>query len=141
MFIDSNNLFGEKQAVGAAATVASTNVIDLGAKRDIGAGMQLYIYALVTTAIGAGGKITISLQEASDSDFTADVSTIQEVGVFSASAKVGSEIAAIIQPFVVTERYIRLAYVRSSATTGNITAFLTNTINAVTDYKSGFTIK
>ena len=68
MYIDSELMVSEGQAITAAAR--STNVLDLGAAREVGAGEPLVCVVCVTEAFNNLTDLTIALQEATDAAFT-----------------------------------------------------------------------
>ncbi|MBF0589019.1 MAG: hypothetical protein HQL53_07830 [Magnetococcales bacterium] len=125
MFIDKNLELADGQALTASA--ASTNVIDLGSDRDIGAGTPMYVVLQVDTA--ADGTTT-------DETYQFDIQTDDNVSfssagsLFSRTISYGDLTAGAQFVFPMphdNERYLRL-YSTLGGTTPSVTisAWLTD---------------
>ena len=128
MIIDKLLEFSVAQAVTADA--ASTNVIDLGADRDLGVTDGLYIETLVTTTFDSAGEaatLTISLQTDSSDSFGSPTTLYASAAIAEASLVAGYRPVRIHLPQV-TERYLRLNYDAGTEdfTAGAISAWLTD---------------
>jgi len=119
MIMDKENQFSAAQAITAAAN--STNVIDSSAAgEDLGAGENLFIVAVVTTAFtdaGSDSTLNVSLQT-DDNSAMASPTVIQDLFTFPALSPVGTKKIARIQP-ATFERYVGLVYTPAN---GNLTA-------------------
>jgi hypothetical protein len=69
--LDRQILFSNEQAI--TATAASTDVVDLGANRDIGAGEPLYVLVQVMQAFDNLTSLTIALQTSATENFASPV--------------------------------------------------------------------
>lgn len=154
MYVDSQELFSDAQAV--TATAISTNVYDLNSAtnsnvpltQDLGVGSEVvYLVVQTTTAItdtGSDATLTVTLE----SDSTANLATAPVVHMstgalaFATYAPAGSIIFAGPLPFGAYKRYIGLRYTVASGpfTAGTITAFLTLDVQRYQYYASGFTV-
>ena len=123
MLMDRQNLFSSAQAVTASA--ASTDIIDLGSSRDIGAGEPLEIIVAVDTTFTAGGSATldIALQTDTASNFGSAVTLASTGATAVASLTSGVQIARFKIPRG-TLRYLRLYYTVATGpmTAGTVTA-------------------
>ncbi len=145
MIIDKENRFSNAQAITAAA--GSTNTIDLGSARDIGAGEQLFICAVLTVAMtdGAGNTypLVVALEGDSTDTFTPDAT--QDLFTFPAASPAGTKKFAALAPGMapLQYRYIRLKYTPTGGnlTAGSVTAFLTRDVDAYTAYADAITIQ
>jgi hypothetical protein len=144
MFIDSQLLFSEAQAITAAAV--STNVVDLGVARDIGLGEDLIIALLVTTAFtdtGSDSTLTVSLVTDDNASISSGA-TVATLITFPALAAAGTVryVRVPIALAVPFERYLALQYTPNNGnlTTGAITAAIVEDPQKYTSYASGFTI-
>ena len=135
------NTFGTDQAV--TATAASTDIIDLGATRDIGNGEPLELVILCTETAVSGGSstVTIDLQTDDNSSFSSAATLASSGAIAKASITAGTELLRIKVPLNV-ERYLRLYYTVATAdlTSGKFTAFLAHDRQANKAYASGFTV-
>jgi uncharacterized protein YdbL (DUF1318 family) len=108
MYQDAHNQFSSAQAV--TATAASTNLIDLGAIRNMGVGENLYLVVVCTTAMtDAGSDSTLAVTvETDDNSSFSSATTTQTIGTFAAVSAAGTKLVARIQPDQMNERYVRL---------------------------------
>lgn len=125
MYLDRQNLFSSAQAI--TATAASTDLIDLGSTRDIGAGEPLEVIVAVDTAFTAAGAatLTIALQTDTSSGFGSAVTLATTSAIAVASLTVGAAVAVFKVPRGVL-RYLRLNYTVATGpmTAGTVTAGL-----------------
>jgi len=147
MILDAQNLFSDAQAVTAAA--GSTNILDLGplqgTVRDIGVGKSIYLFVLVDTAFtdaGSDSTLTVTVETDADVAFGSPTLAVQTVGTFPALSAIGAKLAVKLQPFAITERYMRVFYTPNNGnlTTGAVTAFLALGIDAYRAYADNITI-
>jgi len=141
MIIDAQLELSSAQAVTAAA--ASTNIVDLGAVRDIGTGEELYLVGVVTTTMddtGDNSTLAVTLETDDNASFSSATS-LQTLFTFPAVSAAGTIRYARIQP-AAFERYIRGYYTPAN---GNLSAgafdlFVTKDIQKYQSYASGFTV-
>lgn len=143
MFVDSQLRFSNAQAVTAAAI--STNILDLGAVRNLGTGKPLFVVICVTTAFtdaGSNSTLTVSLYGDSTSTITPDSS--RDLVTIAALAAAGTVAIIPLAPNGGPEayRYLALYYTPNNGdlTTGAITAFITDTPQAQAFYAKGYSI-
>lgn len=149
MFIDAQNQFSDAQALAASAP--STNVIDLGADRNIGIGDPMCVFLSADVAFDAGSA---------DEVYTIDVETDDNVGFASpeilarrvisalpqiprAAGVAGFRLPIPIPPDLRCERFLRLNYTLAGTTPSvTVTAQLMpqSMIQADAVYPDGFTI-
>jgi len=143
MILDAHNQFSNSQALTSAAD--STNLIDLGAVRDIGTGEDLYVVVNVEVAFtdsGSDSTVTVSLEGDSTTTFTPD--GIQALFIIPALAAAGDTFYAKLDPgsAPLQYRYIQLSYLMTNGdlTTGTISAHLVHDIQKYTAYADNITI-
>jgi hypothetical protein len=141
MFVDSQHLFSNTQALTSAA--ASTNIVDLGAARDIGTGKPLYVCLVVDVALtdaGSNSTITVSLRGDSTSTITPDAT--RDLFTVPALTAAGTVFYGAIDPKVFSYRYLDVYYTMNNGdlTTGTVTAFVTSDIQNSVVYAKGYTI-
>lgn len=142
MIIDAQNLFSDAQAITAAA--ASTNIIDLGAARNIGVGQNLYVGVTIDTAFtdtGSNSTLTVALEGDSTTSFTPDGT--QQLFIIPALAAAGAKYFARVSPdFASNYRYIRLYFTPNNGdlSAGALTAFLVMNPDGQATYPKGYTI-
>lgn len=143
MYVDSQLLFSDAQAVTAAAD--STNIVDTGIARDIGTGEDLYLVTVVDVAMtdaSSDSSITVALQGDSTSTITPDGT--QDMYVIPAVSAVGYVKFAKLDPgsAPLAYQYINVNYTPANGnlTTGSFTTFITNNIEKYTSYASGYTV-
>jgi hypothetical protein len=129
-------------ALAITVTATSTNVIDLGAKRDLGPTEPLAISAIVTTGFAGGTSLAVAVQGSPDDATWTTLLTGEAVPV--ASLVEGAQIANYDVPHadpvgLAPYRYLRLQYiVVGTMTAGALTSDLVSTKSSVTNYPPGF---
>lgn len=144
MYVDSQLLFSDAQAVTAAAD--STNIVDLGAAgRDIGTGEGLTICVVIDVAMtdaGSDSAITVALQGDSTSTITPDATV--NLGVIPAVSAAGARFYFPLAPgsAPLALQYINLKYTPSngSLSTGSFTSFLAKDIQKENVFPDAITI-
>ncbi len=141
MMYDKLNTFGTDQAV--TATAASTDIIDLGAVRDIGNGEPLELVILVTETVTASGAATVTFTlETDDNSGFSSVAVLASSGAIGKAAlTAGTEVLRVKVPLD-AERYLRTNYTVATGplTAGKFTAFLAHDRQAAKAYASGFIV-
>lgn len=142
MYVDKENLYSDAQAV--TSDVASTNLIDHKAVRDLGTGQDVYVVVLIDVTMDDSGDdstCTVTI-ETDDSDAFGSATTAQTIGTFAAVSAAGSVLVAKLQPGAINERYSRLKYTMANGdlSAGTFTAFLTTDIHKWVAYAKGYTI-
>jgi len=142
MILDAQNLFSDAQAVTASA--ASTNLIDLGADRDLGTGKPVYVVVQVDVAMtdsGSDSTITVTAQTDAAAAFGSPT-TAQTLGTFAALSAIGTRLIMALQPGQIVERFLRLYYTAAngSLSTGSFTAYLTTDLQQARTYADNITI-
>lgn len=145
MLIDRENQFSDGQAVTATGATASSNLIDLGASRDLGGGTTGFLALLcqVVTAFASGGAATlqVQLQSAPDNGGVPGswVTLAQSDAVPLASLVAGYRFLPGPLPAGI-QRYLRLNYVVGTAamTAGKLTASLVPAIDNLSTYPRGY---
>lgn len=142
MIHDAQLLFSDAQALTAAA--ASTNLLDMGAARDLGTGGDLYVVLTVDVAFtdsGSNSTLTVDLYGDSTTSFTPD--NTQTMFTVAAVAAAGDTYIGRVSPGLAANyRYLELYYTPNNGnlTTGTVTAFLTNNIQKYVSYAKNYTI-
>jgi hypothetical protein len=144
MYVDSQLLFSDAQAVTASA--ASTNYIDLGIARSMGVGRVLYLVVLCVVAMtdsGSDSTINVDLETDDNTSFSS-ASVVQDLGTFAALSAVGTRLVAALQlePANAFERYARVYYTAANGnlTTGSFDAFICLDVAAWSAYAAGYTV-
>lgn len=141
MMYDKLNTFGTDQAV--TTTAPSTDIVDLGAARDLGNGEPLELVVLVTETVAAAGAATVTFTL--ETDDTAGFSSAFVLASSGAMAKAaltaGTEVLRVKVPLD-AERFLRTNYTVATGplTAGKFTAFLAHDRQANRAYASGFTV-
>ncbi|MCO7513718.1 hypothetical protein NJF44_01310 [Pseudomonas guariconensis] len=120
MLFDAKNLFSNAQAV--TATAASTNIIDRGDNKDVGAAGDIPLCIQVTEAFNNLTSLAIAFQTDDNSAFSSP-KTLFTVTVPLADLQPGYIAPVIVVPKD-CERYLRLNYTVTgdAPTTGKVTA-------------------
>jgi hypothetical protein len=123
--LDRQNMFGIDQSITTSAY--STDLIDLGSLRDVGAGEQVQVLIQTTEAFTAAGAatLTVTLETSSTEAFSVPVTLASTGAIPVASLTLGSKASITTVPGKVL-RYLRLAYTVATGpmTAGKITSAL-----------------
>lgn len=151
--IDLNLIFdGTPPATGAAITVtrASTNVLDMLANRDIGAGDELELHVQVQTAFTAAGAATLQIAYQTSVDNVTFVDIMLSPVIPVASLIVGARLFRYkVPPFQLLDtgtpnRYHRLNYTVATGpmTAGAVFAYMTGggDRQVTNNYPPGYTV-
>lgn len=129
MILDTQARFSSAQSIAAAAgTLASTDYIDTGAAADIGIGNDIMLQISIGTAVaGAGASVQFALQSDDNTSFSTPTTFPLTAAIPVASLTANSVQFRGRLP-IGLERYVRVAYIISGATTtaGTANAFLAN---------------
>lgn len=143
MILDAQNLFDDNAE--HLTTEASDNYIDLKAtNRDLGAGENIYVVAIVDTAFTDGSSnstMTLTLETDDNTSFSS-ATTAQTLGTFAALSAAGSKLIARLQPGQITERYLRVKYTVANGdlSTGKFTVFLAKDVENYVAFADNITI-
>ncbi len=139
MILDKNLAFSEAQTIPTGATTASTNIVDLGAVRDIGVGEDMELVVVLTSALVGAGTVAVIIQTDDNESFSSAV-TAQTIGTFAATSAAGTRFVAKLQPNAIVERYMRVAYTAGVLTGGAASAYLVHGVDNVRYYADNFTV-
>lgn len=137
MFVDNNTLVSGSitgntvtpQAIFASgASVLSTNTVDLGSARDIGAGLEYpVLMTQIVAAVTGGTSVEIQAVIADDAALTTNVTVIGSSGAIPvAQLTAGKRLAITLNPQIGSkgQRYLGVRYVNVGANAaGTATAF------------------
>lgn len=140
MFIDSQHLFSDAQAL--TATAASTNLIDLGADRNIGVGEPLCVVITCDVAMGGTSPTLVVTLQADDNSSFSSAATVLALPSKSALAA-GDQLVLPVPADLLTERYVRLNYtVGGTSPTVTLTAALqpSSMVQNYSSYAKNYTI-
>jgi hypothetical protein len=145
MILDAQNQFADSQALTASA--ASTNIIDLGADRNIGIGEPMSIVINVEVALDDGNAdetYTIQAQADDNSSFS---SALPVGGLVTATRgdAAGTQYVIPLPADYATEQYLRVYFTLGGTTpTGTVSAYLQPSSMIANSefggYASGYTI-
>lgn len=142
MILDGQHLFSDAQAL--TETAASTNVIDLGADRNLGQGEPMAVMLLLDVAAdGTTGDETYSVAIQTDDNVGFSSAATLETLTITRGAVAGTKYFHVLKPDTSCERYLRINYTLGGTTpTVTVTAFLTplSFVDKYVSYADGFTI-
>jgi len=137
------------QAVTASAV--STNTIDLGTNRDVGAGSDLYVAFTVDVAATAAGAATVTFQVISSAAaaLTSPAIISQTDAIPKTDLTIGRKPivlcinSQVLNALPIGQRYLGAQYTVATGplTAGSFSAFITDSdISVNKNYPSGFTV-
>ena len=144
--LDAQLQLSAAQAVTASAV--STNTIDLGTSRDIGAGTQLFaVVGVDTTATAATVRFQVITSANANLSSANVISQTDDIPIANLTAGrkpiVIALSPAVLNSLPVGQRYLGLQYTIGTGplTAGAFTAYLTNSgVDVGKNYASGFTV-
>ena len=127
MYIDKNLRFSSSQALSGASGTASTDLLDLGADRDLTAlGRPLYVVVVVEASGGTSPTLQVILQTDDNSSFSSATAIYTGPALAQATNR-----AQIIPMPHENERYLRLTYTQGGTSpTATVSAFITDSPQA-----------
>ncbi|MBD1412800.1 hypothetical protein NUJ30_08730 [Burkholderia contaminans] len=140
MLLDGNLLFDTQSAITSSR--ASTNVLDMGANRDIGVGdtPALKLLVIPTTGFATTNAATLRVQYQASTDSVTWTTYAQSDDLPAASLVAGKKIAAMDVPRVDLNRYHRLNYVVGTGvfSAGAVTAAIVLSRDDVPQYPANY---
>lgn len=123
MLLDALNRFSDKQAV--TATAVSTNVIDLGAERDLAVHSSLEVVVIPCTATGAdltgAATVSVSVETSATEEFTTSKTLVTTAALSADDLNKGA--FGIKLPYG-GQRFLRLKYTLAGAEVASLTGLL-----------------
>ena len=141
MITDAFLRLSDAQAL--TTTAVSTNTIDLGVARDVGAGEEIYVYFTVPTALAGGTSVTFQVITSAAANLGTPTVVGSTSAVVTASLVAGYKTAVRINPavFATGQRYLGAQYtIVGTYTSGNVTADVVLDIADFKTYASGFSV-
>lgn len=141
MITDAFLRLSDAQAL--TTTAVSTNTIDLGVARDVGAGEEIYVYFTVPTALAGGTSVTFQVITSAAANLGTPTVVGSTTAVPTASLVAGYKTAVRVNPTVFTngQRYLGAQYTISGTyTSGAVTADIVLDIADQKLYASGFSV-
>jgi hypothetical protein len=142
MILDSSLQLALTQAV--TATALSTNVIDIGSARNIGAGDDLYLYIQTNTAAAAAGNATVNfqLQTSQAQALTSPVTVLDSGAIPIASLGANSCLKLKLPTSPAFQEFLALNFLVTNGplTAGAFSATITRNVDDSAVYPSGFNI-
>nr|DAX08644.1 MAG TPA: major capsid protein [Caudoviricetes sp.] len=123
MLLDALNRFSDKQAV--TATAVSTNVIDLGAERDLAVHSSLEVVVIPCTATGAdltgAATVSVSVETSATEEFTTSKTLVTTAALSADDLNKGA--FGIKLPYG-GQRFLRLKYTLAGTEGASLTGLL-----------------
>lgn len=139
MITDALLRVSDAQAV--TTTAVSTNTIDLGSARDIGAGEGLNVNFNVGTAFAGGTSTEFQVISSASADLSSPTVLGSSGAIATASLTAGKRVAVRLNPSINGQRYIGTRYVVvGTNTAGTVTADFVHGVQDQKSYASGFTV-
>jgi hypothetical protein len=142
MIRDNELTFSNGQTITGAAI--SSNIVDLGAAKDMVPGRQPWVVAQLTEALtdsGNNSSISVIFQTDSLAAFNS-ATNVQTIGTFATNAAVGAKVVVPVPSVSTQEQYVGLYYdvAGGNFTTGKVTAFITFDPHLYTAYPDAVTV-
>jgi hypothetical protein len=131
MMLDQNLVLSDAQAL--TVTANSTNVIDLGAAKSLGAGDVLIPMVLITAVGGTSPTLTVTIQGADDVGISTNVITLATATPTLVS---GTAYGFVRMAF---HAHMPKRYIRATYTLGGTSPTMTITTSIVEDQQTEYT--
>lgn len=141
MITDAFLRLSDAQAL--TVTAVSTNTIDLGVARDMGAGEEIYVYFTVPTALAGGTSVTFQVITSAAAALTSPTIVGATNAVVTATLVAGYKTAVRINPglFATGQRYLGAQYtIVGTYTSGTVTTDVVTDVADFKTYASGFSV-
>lgn len=142
MILDSSLQLCLAQAV--TATALSSNVIDIGSARNIGAGEDLYLYIQTNIAATAGGNATVNFQlQTSTASAMNNPVTLLDSGAIPIASLGGNSCLKLKLPTSQAfQEFLGLNFLVTNGplTAGAFSAWIARNVDDTAAYPSGFNI-
>ena len=141
MILDKSLELSLAQAV--TATALSTNVIDIAAARNIGAGEDLFLYIRVGAAAAASGAATVNFQVQTDSSSAmGTATTVLDSGAIPKASLGANSALKFKLPSAAFKQYLALNYLVAAGplTAGDFSAWIATDVQDNATYAGGYTV-
>ena len=142
MITDDLTLLSDAQAL-TSGTIVSTNSIDLGVARDLGAGEQLKIALNVDTTFVGGTSLIVQFITSAAAALTSPTVIGQSASIVTANLAAGDDYVFTVPEIKdgVGQRYFGVQYVITGTySAGNLTTRIVKDVVNQKDYASGITV-
>lgn len=139
MILDKDLAFSEAQTIPTGAATPSTNIVDLGAVRDIGVGETMELVVYLTSALVGAGTVAVIVETDDNASFSS-ATTAMTIGTFAAASAAGTKLFAKLQPEAIVERYMRVKYTAGTLTGGAVSCYLAHGVDHSRVYQDAITI-
>lgn len=130
-------------AQAVTTTAVSTDTVDLGTARDIGAGENLYMNFTVGTAFAGGTSTEFQVISSASADLSSPTVLGSSGAIATAGLTAGKRLAVRVNPTINGngQRYFGARYVVVGTNTGGtVTADVVHGVQDQKSYASGFTV-
>lgn len=139
----TDKLLRVSDAQAVTTTAVSTDTVDLGTARDIGAGENLYMNFTVGTAIAGGTSTEFQVISSASADLSTPTVLGSSGAIATASLTAGKRLAVRVNPTINGngQRYFGARYVVvGTNSAGTVTADVVHGVQDQKSYASGFTV-
>lgn len=139
----TDQLLRVSNAQAVTTTAVSTDTVDLGQARDIGAGENLYMNFTVGTAFAGGTSTEFQVISSASADLSSPTVLGSSGAIATAGLTAGKRLAVRVNPTINGngQRYFGARYVVSGTNTaGTVTADVVHGVQDQKSYASGFTV-
>lgn len=139
----TDKLLRVSDAQAVTTTAVSTDTVDLGTARDIGAGENLFMNFTVGTAIAGGTSTEFQVISSASADLSTPTVLGSSGAIATAGLTAGKRVAVRVNPQINSngQRYFGARYVVvGTNSAGTVTADVVHGVQDQKSYASGFTV-